>query len=391
MYTVYEAIRFSGLVAYRQFAPWKETKDTALPSNWLMTWSLMIRPSLFQFILFKKLESLPSCTSGTICFNASMVPTLPNRATEPSGWWQIHPNPWKNTGGDEWKYIWGQISVRWNLCPNPCFAQVFSTHYLVSLVTLVGFLPSPHLDKNLNFPHPVQNRFNNIQEAFSVVTLGHKLGIEVPSSVLHQQKHAAYQVITPFEHAVGILWLKCLFQSSAKHSLQTFAIILRVDSSICDIFSGSPELMVTYHLTCPWFQLHQRSEPTVSVASFKAIHASAMLAPLTLTWCEQLKDCKRFVISAEWFVHELLESEATAIAVYNCNGSFRDMASKKHKWNKKQVFLAYALGLWLVIRLTMEMDNLLDWTGLCTLAIKWKLESKDKPLAWRHAACICML
>lgn len=240
MYTVYEAIRFSGLVAYRQFAPWKETKDTALPSNWLMTWSLMIRPSLFQFILFKKLESLPSCTSGTICFNASMVPTLPNRATEPSGWWQIHPNPWKNTGGDEWKYIWGQISVRWNLCPNPCFAQVFSTHYLVSLVTLVGFLPSPHLDKNLNFPHPVQNRFNNIQEAFSVVTLGHKLGIEVPSSVLHQQKHAAYQVITPFEHAVGILWLKCLFQSSAKHSLQTFAIILRVDSSIYDISSGFP-------------------------------------------------------------------------------------------------------------------------------------------------------
>ena len=53
-------------------------------------------------------------------------------------------------------------------------------------------------------------------------------------------------------------------------------------------FRVSPELMVTYHLTCPWFQLHQRSEPMVSVASFKAIHASAMLAPLTLTWCEQL-------------------------------------------------------------------------------------------------------
>ena len=123
-----------------------------------MTWSLML-PLLFQFILFKKLESLPSCTSGTICFNASMVPTLPNRATEPSGCWQIHPNPWKNTGGDEWKYIWGQISVRWNLCPNPCFAQVFRSHCLVSLVILVGFLPSPHFDKNLNFPHPVQNRF----------------------------------------------------------------------------------------------------------------------------------------------------------------------------------------------------------------------------------------
>lgn len=172
-----------------------------------------------------------------------------------------------------------------------------------------------------------------------------------------------------------------------KHS-QSFYVLIHLYMTYLRV---SPELMVTYHLTCPWFQLHQRSEPTVSVASFKAIHASAMLAPLTLTWCEQLKDCKRFVISAEWFVHELLESEATAIAVYNGNGSFRDMASKKHKWNKKQVFLAYALGLWLVIRLTIEMDNLLDWTGLCTLAIKWKLESKDKPLAWRHAACICML
>lgn len=35
----------------------------------------------------------------------------------------------------------------------------------------------------------------------------------------------------------------------------------------------------------------------------------------------------------------------------------------------------------------MEMDNLLEWTGPRTLAIKWKLESKDKPLAWRYAAC----
>ena len=63
------------------------------------------------------------------------------------------------------------------------------------------------------------------------------------------------------------------------------------------------------------------------------------------------------------------------------------MASKKQNWNKKQVFFNYAQGLRLVIRLTMEMDNLLEWTGLRTLAIKWKLESKDKPLAWRHAAC----
>ena len=291
---------------------------------------------------------------------------------------------------------WMEIYLRPNKCalkfvPKSLFCSGIQYPLFSKFSNFSGFSSFPPSWQKLEFPHPVQNRFNNIQEAFSVVTLGHKLGIEVPSSVLHQQKHAAYQVITPFEHAVGILWLKCLFQSSAKHSLQTFAIILRVDSSIYDIFSGSPELMVTYHLTCPWFQLHQRSEPTVSVASFKAIHASAMLAPLTLTWCEQLKDCKRFVISAEWFVHELLESEATAIAVYNCNGSFRDMASKKQNWNKKQVFLAYALGLWLVIRLTMEMDNLLDWTGLCTLAIKWKLESKDKPLAWRHAACICML
>lgn len=334
-----------------------------------MTWSLML-PLLFQFILFKKLESLPSCTSGTICFNASMVPTLPNRATEPSGWWQIRPNPWKNTGGDEWKYIWGQISVRWNLCPNPCFAQVFSTHSLVSLVTLVGFLPSPHFDKNLNSCTQSKTDSRGIQCRHTWPQTWYRSSIECPASTKTCSLSGHFSFRTCLGHPLAQMPVPKLSKTQSANIRNRFYVLIHLYLTYFRIFSGFPRS--SWWLTI-WPSLHfsciNQSEPTVSVASFKAIHASAMLAPLTLTWREQLK-----------------ESEATAIAVYNGNGSFRDMASKKPNWNKKQVFLTYAQGLWLVIRLTMEMDNLLEWTGLRTLAIKWKLESKDKPLAWRHAA-----
>ena len=148
----------------------------------------------------------------------------------------------------------------------------------------MGFLPSPHFDKNLNFPHPVQNRFKrhsvSSHLATNLVSKFHRVSCVNKRCSL--SGHFSFR--TCLGHPLAQIPVPKLSKTQFTNIRNPFCVLIHLYLTYFRIFSGFPGAHGDLPFDLPLISsCINQSEPTVSVASFKAIQASGMLAPFTLT------------------------------------------------------------------------------------------------------------